>query len=148
MQFRRLKDDEKALALEIAHSLVGNTDESNESFGLESVNSLVDCDGWGLFVKGEMSGAAWQGNADGPVATVLALALPRTWWRMGLPEWMLGEIAQSARAAGATTMRLAIRNGTLHLGEVLDEAGFVPQTASSENFPAGVWSRPIVVVRG
>lgn len=147
MQFRRLEDEETELALEIARSLVGNADESNESFGLESINALPGCDAWGLFMKGELSGAAWA-RVAGTTVTVVALALPRTWRRMGLPEWMLDQIAQNARTAGANTISLTVQSGTLHLGEVLTDAGFAIPMGDPEKFPAGAWSRPIAVGRG
>ncbi len=139
LQFRPLQPDEKPLALEIAASLDTAGGDNCEVFGLAELNKQRDVPAWGLFIKGELCGCLWYRAEPNANIRVIAITLPRSWWNMGLSEFMMQQVGQASRKDGSTTMTVVLSDAGTHFGEILDDAGFVRQEDENIPFPDGTW---------
>ena len=140
LSFRKLAPEETELALSLAAS-VNADDPYSESFGVSDPMPVPGGDAWGLWIGGGLSGAAWLSAAPGGPAEVTALALARSWLRLELAAWMLGELVGAAAAAGCSEVTLTVRKGGSALAGVLLDAGFSGPDVSDGGAPLGKWSR-------
>lgn len=139
MEFRRLEGEERELAVGLADSLAGVEDAKFEGWGLEQgADALHYCELWGVFIRGGLAGALWL-TAGGGVAEIKALALPRRRWGMGLVQWLISRLTESAKKSGAATLAITLTSGGEHLGEILEESGFSGPNLAEETYPAGKW---------
>ncbi len=147
LQFKQLQGDEILLANEIAGSLITSIDERREAFGLGMVGQYVDCDIFGLCIKNEVSGAIWQ-RREGENIRILALALPRAWWNMGLAGWMVDHLINAGREEHVSVITATLDNGGPHLGQVFEELGFIRSADVDTEYPLGTWSKTLGPAQG
>ncbi len=142
LQFKQLQGDEILLANEIAGSLVKSVDERREAFGLGTIGQYNDCDIFGLCIKNEVSGAIWQ-RREGEKIRILALALPRAWWNMGLAGWMVDRLINIGREAQASAIMAILDKNDPPLGQVFEELGFIRSAEINTEYPLGTWSKTL-----
>lgn len=141
LEFRKLAVVDAELAVELAAAEPPD-DPETESFGLSRLGQPLAGEGWGLWIKGSLSGAAWLTTNTPDSGEILALVLARGWRRVGLTAWMLDGLVAAAAAAGCVRVTAKVDRGGRNLGAELVEAGFTGPDDVAENYPIGDWSKP------
>ncbi len=141
LSLRPLEADDVDLALGIA-GVSSIDDPKTESFGTDKLAKPLPSFGWGLWLNGTMSGAAWMSVSSGK-AEIRAVAIPKGQKGMGLTGWILEQLVKAAKEQGCKVVSLSIDKGGDILGEILTDAGFTGTTdPGKDNYPLGVWSKP------
>lgn len=140
LSLRPLQGDDVDLALGIA-GVSSVDDPATESFGTDKLAKPLPSLGWGLWLNGTMSGAAWMSVSAGK-AEIKAVAIPKGQKGMGLTGWILQELVKAAKDQGCKVVSLSVDKGGDILGEILTDAGFLGVTSGVNDYPIGVWSKP------
>jgi hypothetical protein len=140
LSLRPLQADDVDLALGIA-GVSSVDDPGTESFGTDKLTTPLPSLGWGVWLNGTLSGAAWMSVSAGK-AEIKAVAIPRGQKGLGLTEWILKELVKAAKEKGCKVVSLSIDKGGEILGEILTDAGFLGTDPASDDYPLGVWSKP------
>ena len=142
LTFRRLDDEEMGMADGLV-SMVNREDPKSESWGVTPAGGRPAGEAFGMFMRDALAGVVWLGAERTGCVEILALAMPRGRWGMGLIPWLAGRVADLARDRGAKELLVRIDAGGAALGEELEDSLFSGPKAEDEGYPCGEWRRPV-----
>ncbi len=144
MEFRLLEDGEQELAVALAADQAGADDPSMECWGLgDSGAAPLNCQPYGLFIKGALAGVIWLFPHQQAVVEAKALVLPKARRGMGLMEWMLQSAAGEMAKQDMKGLFINLSGGGERIGEKLEEAGFHGPQLADPGYPRGRWLKKI-----
>lgn len=145
LTFRRLMDEELPL-LDGLVALAVVDDPQSECWGVAQGRVPPNAgEIWGAFLRDGLTGALWFRGPQRGVGEITALVLPRKRWKMGLMNWMTGEIAKEAKSRGAVELLARIEPCSAALADEMEFAFFTGPDPTEDTYPNGEWRRTLEV---